>query len=496
MSQSAQKSFMGHPKGLATLFFTEMWERFSYYGMKAILMLFMVTDTAQEGLGIENETAGAAYGLYAAGVYLLTLPGGWLADNVFGQRKAVWYGGILIMIGHIILAISSIPAVFFLGLCFIAMGTGLLKPNISTMVGDLYPEGGARRDAGFSIFYMGINIGSVLGQIIVPILAENVNWHLGFGIAAVGMFLGLVQYRMTQGSLDEIGVVPKAKVTDGSVEKANSTIGIILAVALVGLIALLQMFGVVDLTTAIGIRDTLGVVIVLVTLFFFLYIFLGGGLNADEKKKMVVVALLFVGAAIFWSGFEQAPTTLTLFARDLTDRDIFGFNLAAGSVQFINPLFIIILTPLFGALWIKLAAKNLNPSTPLKFGFGLILMALGFLVMVKAAEIATPENKVGLYWFILTYFLHSAGELTLSPVGLSTMTKLAPARFYGQIMGLWFVATALGNLIAGWYGGEFDANNLEQMPSLFMSIVWLGLGAGIVFVALSPIAKKWMGDVK
>ncbi|MEM1119300.1 MAG: oligopeptide:H+ symporter [Bacteroidota bacterium] len=495
MSQVSQKTFFGHPRGLATLFFTEMWERFSYYGMKAILMLFMVTDTAQEGLGLVNETAGAAYGLYAAGVYLLTLPGGWLADNIFGQRKAIWYGGLLIMLGHITLAISSSPTIFFLGLCFIAIGTGLLKPNISTMVGDLYPEGGARRDAGFSVFYMGINIGSVLGQIIVPLLAENVNWHLGFGIAAVGMLLGLIQYRLTEKHLDDIGTIPKAKLSDNA-EKGNNTVAIVLTVALLGLVFLLQSFGIVDLTTAIGIRDTLGVVIVLITFFFFLYIFLGGGLNADEKKKMGVVALLFVGAAVFWSGFEQAPTTLTLFARDLTDRNILGFNLAAGSVQSINPIFIIVLAPLFGALWIKLATRNLNPSTPLKFAFGLILMALGFLVMVKAAEIATPENKVGLYWFILTYFLHSAGELTLSPVGLSTMTKLAPKKFYGQVMGLWFVATALGNLIAGWYGGEFDANQLDQMPDLFMSIVWLGLGAGIIFLVLSPFAKKWMGDVK
>jgi len=493
---SNNSGFFGHPKGLMTLFFTEMWERFSYYGMKAILMLFMTPDIAKEGLGLENETAGAAYGLYAAGVYLLTLPGGWLADNIFGQRKAIWYGGIIIMLGHLTLAIPGPPPVFFFGLCLIAIGTGLLKPNISTIVGDLYPEGGARRDAGFSIFYMGINIGSVLGQIIVPLLAENVNWHLGFGVAAVGMFFGLVQYRLTQKNLDDIGMVPKAKL-DTSGEKPNNTIALILAAALVGVIVVLQMTGIVDLTTAVGIRDTLGVVIVLITAFFFLYIFIGGGLNAAEKKRMAVVVLLFIGAAIFWAGFEQAPTTLTLFADQLTDRSVFGlFTIPSGSVQAINPTFIIIFAPLFGALWIRSAARNLNPSAPLKFGFGLILMALGFLVMVKAAQIATPDNKVGLYWFVLTYFLHTAGELTLSPVGLSTMTKLAPAKLYGQVMGLWFVATALGNLIAGWYGGEFDAENLSQMPSLFMSVVWLGLGAGIVFIALSPMAKKWIGDVE
>jgi POT family proton-dependent oligopeptide transporter len=459
-------------------------------------MLFMTTNVAQEGLGLENETAGAAYGLYAAGVYLLTLPGGWLADNIFGQRKAIWYGGILIMLGHLTLAIPGSPAIFFLGLCLIAVGTGLLKPNISSIVGDLYPEGGARRDAGFSIFYMGINLGSVLGQIIVPLLAEQINWHLGFGAAAFGMLLGLIQFRATQKNLGDIGVVPKAKL-DVTTEKSNSKVAIFLALALVGLIAVLQTTGIVDLTTAVGIRDTFGVVTVLITIFFFLYIFIGGGLTIPEKKKMAIVVLLFIGAAIFWSGFEQAATTLTLFADQLTDRTVFGFEIPAGSVQAINPTFIIIFAPLFGALWIKLAARNLNPSVPLKFGFGLILMALGFLVMVQAAKIATPDDKVGLYWFVLTYFLHTAGELTLSPVGLSTMTKLAPARLYGQVMGLWFVATALGNLIAGWYGGEFDPKeNLAEIPNLFMSVAWLGLGAGIIFIVVSPFAKKWMGDAE
>lgn len=490
------KGFLGHPKGLATLFFTEMWERFSYYGMRAILVLFMTTDVAKEGLGLSNETAGAAYGLYAAGVYLLTLPGGWLADNILGQRKAIWYGGILIMLGHLTLAIPGSPSIFFMGLCLIAMGTGLLKPNISSIVGDLYPEGGARRDAGFSIFYMGINLGSVLGQIIVPLLAEKINWHLGFGAAAVGMLLGLIQYRATAKNLGEIGIQPKAKSLENtSSGKSNVGIAIAMAAGFIGIIVALQLAGIVDLTTATGIRDTLGYVIVLVTLFFFLYILIGGGLNGDEKKRVGLIMLLFVGAAIFWAGFEQAATTLTLFANDLTDRYFLGFEIPAGSLQTANPVFIIIFAPLIGALWVRLAARQLNPSTPLKFAFGLILMALGFFVMAKAAEIATPDNKVGMYWLVLTYFLHSIGELTLSPVGLSSMTKLAPTKFYGQIMGLWFVATALGNLIAGWYGGQFDPKNLSEMPSLFMSIVWLGLVTGIVFLFISPFAKRWMKNV-
>ena len=500
-ASSTGKGFFGHPLGLSTLFVTEMWERFSYYGMRAILILFMTTEATQEGLGLTTATAGAVYGLYTASVYLLTLPGGWLADNIFGQRKAIWYGGILIMIGHAILAIPASPGIFYLGLAFVALGTGLLKPNISTIVGDLYSDDtGARRDAGFSIFYMGINLGSFLGQIIVPILADY-NWHLGFGCAAIGMFLGLIYYRTSAPkNLGDIGVSPKVKEVEGDAESARNagttrTVGIILGLGLVAVLTILHFTGVVDLTTANGIANAMKYIIVMVTVLYFLWIYIGGGLNADEKKKVIVIFLLFVGAAIFWAGFEQAGSSLNLFARDFTERNVFGWEMPAGVLQSVNPMFIIIFAPIIGALWVRLATRQMNPRTPIKFAIGLFLLGLGFLVMVFAAQVAASGVKAGMFFLILTYFFHSIGELTLSPVGLSTTTKLAPKDYVGQMMGIWFVATALGNLIAGTFGGNFDPENVQQMPDLFMSVVYLSGAAVIFYLIFGGLMKRWMGDI-
>ena len=496
-TQSQKTGIMSHPKGLRTLFMTEMWERFSYYGMRAILILFMTTDVAKEGMGLDEETAGAIYGLYTAGVYLFTLPGGWIADNILGQQKAVWYGGILIMIGHILLAVPGSNMIFFSGLAFVATGTGLLKPNISTMVGDLYPEGGARRDAGFSIFYMGINIGSFLGQACVSLLGEKVNWHYGFGLAAIGMLFGLIQFKLTSKSLKGIGIAAKAKEDTSTHLPTNKGLTLLLSGFLVVLITIAQFTGYIDLTTARGFAEAVGFIIVSVTVIYFLNILVSGGLNPAEKKKVGVIFLLFVGSAVFWAGFEQAGSTLNLFARDYTDRMIGGFELPAGMLQNVNPGFIIIFAPILGALWVKLAAKNLNPSTPIKFGIGLILMAIGFFVMFLAAKIVVESSgKVGMFWLVATYFFHSVGEITLSPIGLSATTQLAPARYTGQMMGIWFVGTSLGNLIAGLFAGGFNSESSDSLPSLFMSVVMLGVGAGVIFFILTPWVKKWMGNVK
>ncbi|MCZ6901118.1 MAG: peptide MFS transporter [Bacteroidetes bacterium] len=496
MTNQSEKTFFGHPRGLATLFFTEMWERFSYYGMRAILVLFMTTPMAMEGLGFTTETAGAVYGLYTAGVYLMTLPGGWLADNIFGQRKAIWYGGICIMIGHMLLAIPNIPETFFLGLVFVACGTGLLKPNISTIVGDLYPEGGASRDAGFSVFYMGINLGSVLGQTFVAYFGEKVNWHLGFGLAAVGMFFGLVQYRLTQHTLGDIGIIPKAKEKEESGrEHGNTTMAILMVLALIGLLVTLQFTDIINVFTTRGIAEAVGVIIVTITVFYFIYILTAGGLNSDEKKKVVIIFFLFIGAALFWSGFEQAGSSLNLFARDYTDRFLFGWELPAGWLQNVNPAMIVIFAPLFGAMWIKLAARNLNPSTPFKFGIGLILMGIGFLVMYYAAQIVAAGTQAGMLWLVFTYFFHTVGELALSPVGLSATTKLAPRAYMGQMMGIWFIGASVGNLIAGLFAGGLDPNNVQEIPSLFMTVVFMGVGSGILFIVFSGLMRKWMGNV-
>lgn len=558
------KTFFGQPAGLFTLFFTEMWERFSYYGMRAILILFMTAAIAQDNPGLEMDTAtaGAIYGLYTAAVYLLTLPGGWLADNILGQRKAIWYGGIIIMIGHILLAVPG-TSVFFIGLVFVALGTGLLKGNISTIVGDLYPEGGARRDAGFSIYYMGINIGSFFGQMVVGYLGQEVNWHYGFGAAAIGMALGLIMYKITEYKyLGEVGVIAKAKATDAEPAVGSNKLALFLLLFLVALITILQLTGMIDMTNIIGIAQGMGIVIVSIAVLFFVYVLTAGGLNTIEKRRVIVIFFLFVGAALFWSGFEQAGSTLNLFAERHTDRyfgpsghslilsilggilsllgmgyvwytKVFedktlldslkiitgtvvlamsfviywllsqisvGWEMPASWLQSVNPFFIIVLAPVFGALWLKLAAKNMNPSAPLKFGFGLILLGLGFLMMVFAARLVVADldgsARVTTLWLVMTYFLHTSGELTLSPVGLSMTTKLSPPKFVGQMMGVWFIGAALGNLIAGLFAGNFEADNVAEMPSLFWSVVLFSVGSGIFFVIFSKPLKKWMGGIE
>lgn len=402
------------------------------------------------------------------------------------------------MIGHLILAIPAGPGIFFLGLAFVAMGTGFLKPNISSIVGALYGnDKGARRDAGFSIFYMSINLGSFFGQIFVPIIAAY-NWHLGFGLAAIGMAAGLIWFKVTNKKhLAGIGDVPERKVKkDIQQTPIQGVLKWAIPLLLLGVLLLLQLTGQINITSTTGIAEAMKAVILLIVAFYFAYVIFTGNLNKEEVRKILVIAVLFVGAAIFWSGFEQAGSALNLYARDFTMRNIFGWEMPAGVLQSVNPAFIIIFAPLMGALWVKLAAKNLNPRTPIKFAIGLVLLGLGFLVMVYAAKIATTGAKTGMFFLVVTYFLHSIGELTLSPVGLSAMTKLSPAKYVSQMMGIWFVAAALGNLIAGTFGGHFDPSNVQQMPDLFMTFVKLPVGAGLVMLALSPIFNRWMGDVK
>ncbi len=486
--------FFGHPKGLSTLFFTEMWERFSYYGMRALLILFMTAAASEGGLEFSVAKAAAVYGLYTCGVYLLTLPGGWYADRIVGQQKAIWYGGIIIAIGHFVLAIPS-EATFYLGLILVVCGTGLLKPNISSIVGDLYPEGGARRDAGFSVFYMGINVGAFLGPILCGYFAENVNWHLGFALAGIGMILGLIQYKLTSKNLGVLGQEPNIAQDHSSTKGGSNVLAIIFGLGTVALLALLQATGAIDLFSAEGLAQAVFYIIAVVVVLYFAYIMWAGGLNPEEKKKMIVIFLLVLGAAVFWSGFEQAGSALNLFAENYTQRIIGGWEMPASWLQSVNSMFIIILAPLFGTLWIKLAQRNLNPRTPIKFAFGLIFLALGFLVMYFGAKFVADATRASMFYLIFTYFLHTVGELSLSPVGLSTTTKLAPKRYSGQMMGMWFVGTALGNLVAGLVAGGFDPNEIGQVPDLFMTMVWTGMGAGLIFLVLSPWMKRWMGEV-
>ena len=488
------KTFLGHPRGLATLFFTEMWERFSYYGMRALLTLFMTTATigANPGMGLDVATAGAIYGLYTSLVYILALPGGWVADNLWGQRKAIWVGGWIIAMGHFTMAIPS-TFTFFLGLSFIICGTGLLKPNVSTIVGELYPEGGARRDAGFSVFYMGINLGAFFGPLITGWLGEGYHWHWGFGAAGVGMVLGLIQYRRGQEHLGDIGHLQTEASSAEVAAMSRKFFGTFVAlVAAIGAFSFLVYNGTIDLTiTQIATRLGQGVLVMVAG--YFIYLWTLGGHTAEENKKMGVIFWLFLMIAVFWSGFEQAGTSLNLFARDLTDRSIFGWELPASWLQSVNAGFIILLAPVFGMMWVGLESRQKNPSIPMKAGLGLLGLSAGFFVLAWGAANASPDNLVSPSWLVVTYFLHTVGELCISPIGLSAITKLSPKRRVGQMMGIWFVGAALGNLFAGLVGGQLES----MLPTnLFRTVAMIIGGVGIVALVVSPQVKKLTGGTK
>ncbi len=485
MSQAVAEK---HPRGLYTLFFTEMWERFSYYGMRALLILYMTAATtgANPGLELDVATAGAIYGLYTGMVYLLGLPGGWVADRLWGQRKAVFVGGCVIAAGHFSMATPS-TTMFFVGLALIALGTGLLKPNVSSMVADLYPKKDARRDAGFSIFYMGINLGGLLGPLACNWLGENYDWHLAFSLAGFGMILGLVQFRLSYGKLGDAGVLRNELSEDARRRLAKRFFGGCAVVA-----AALAVGGVLaaGAITLPQVAENVTVAILVIALLYFLNVIFFGGHSKQEVKQVVVIFWLFLLATVFWSGFEQAGSSLNLFARDYTDRTIGSWTYPAGWLQSVNSLFIIIFAPVFGSLWVWLANRKANPSTPLKFALGLLLLAAGYLVVSWGAANATPDAPASASWLVVMYFLFTVGELVLSPVGLSAVTKLAPANRLSQMMGVWFVATALGNLIAGQVAGRLEG--LEPSP-LFGSVALIIGATGLVALLASPFVKRWGG---
>jgi POT family proton-dependent oligopeptide transporter len=489
----ADQSFFGHPRALATLFFTEMWERFTFYGMRALLVLFLVDAVSTGGYGLDDKTATSIYGLYTAAVFMAALPGGWIADRLVGAQRAVMAGGLLMTIGSLMLAVPGPPQLFFAGLVVIILGVGLLKPNVSTLVATLYPEGGGRRDAGFTIFYMGINLGAFIGPLIAGGLAQRYGWRIGFLAAAIGLPLGLLQFWKSRHLLQGTGATPHRG--DGGAGLAGDWRRLGVALALLGGVAVLFLSGIL---AADPVRLARGAAYVLVgmAVSYFIYLFLGAGLDPTERRRMVVVLVMFVACALFWSGFEQAGSSMNLFAKRYTDRFIGGFEIPAGWFQSVQPAFVILFAPAFSALWVYLARRNLNPAAPLKFAFGLLLMGLGFLFMVKAASLVAGGMRSPAYFLILTYMVHTFGELCLSPVGLSTVTKLAPARFVGQMMGVWFLASSLGKLTAGLIAGSFDANNLPAMPGRYFDIVVYGCGVGLVLLLISGRVTRLMGGVR
>lgn len=548
---SSDTSFFGHPKGLSTLFFTEIWERLSYYGMRALLYIFMSAAVAAGGLGFDESKTGAIYGLYTAGVYLLALPGGWVADRILGKRRAIFWGGVILAAGHFSLAIHNIHT-FFFGLLLVVLGTGLIKPNVSAIVGDLYPEGGVRRDSGFSLFYMGVNLGAFSGPILCGYLGEKFDWHLGFAAAGFGMVLGLIQYSLGQKNLGTAGDLPPLSALSPAERTSRQNAVRTLVVSLIAGISIFTVFylGLVPLTVQQVARGGTWVILgIAVT--FLLYVMFFADLTRVERMKVLAFGVLFLFSSIFWSGFEQAGSSMTAFARDVTDRTLsplaqriflgggaallatliyalqrhrarhperspswlpvaqglFGLGivvvlwLAVSRVdgvwemptsffQSINASFIVIFSPVFAIFWPWLGRRN--PSTPAKFGIGVILLAIGFFVLVIAAQ-RGETGKVLPSWLVLTYLMHTFGELFVSPVGLSTATKLAPRRYVSQMMGLWFISISLGNLVGGQVAsklGEFS------MGTIFTWVAGITAGSGVVVLLLAPWVRRWMADAE
>jgi POT family proton-dependent oligopeptide transporter len=476
--------FFGHPRGLATLFFTEMWERYSFYGTRALLMLYMTHSVAQGALGMSDMKAGAIYGFYTATVYLLSLPGGWFADRIVGQRKAVLFGGIFIAAGDFCLASPGI-AMYYAGLGMLMLGTGLLKPNVSTMVGQLYAPGDRRRDSGFSIFYMGINIGA-FSPLLVSWVGEKVNWRLAFATSGIGMLAGLGQYLATGKYLGEAGLHPSRLDDPEKDRRQKRTAAAIAAIALVALVAILGLSsqGQIQLT-AESVANGLGWVLALISIAVFAWMIFGKGWSSVERKRAGAILVLFVGSAVFWGAYEQAGSSLNLFADVNTNRHILGYEFPAGWFQWVQPLFVLILAPFFAWLWIKLGDRE--PSSPAKFSIALFFVGLSFLVLVPPAH----RTDVSPHWLNTCYFLSVVGEMCLSPVGLSAMTKLAPARAAGFAMGIWFLSTSIGEWLAGKAGSLYAS---MPLPKLFgISALVPFAAAGVLALLVKPTKKLMSG---
>jgi len=480
------RTIFGQPFGIATLFLTEMWERFTFYGMRAILILFMTTGVAAGGLAIPDAAASAIYGLYLGSTYLLGLGGGWIADRLLGSQRAVLSGGLLIMVGNALLALND-TGVFFVGLAVIVLGVGLLKPNVSALVASLYPEGGARRDAGFSVFYMGINSGATLGSVLVPLCAQRFGWHWGFALPALGMAFGVAQFLASRRHLHGAGLAP--------VDKRGSWTPVIAFLALLAVLVALMLSGRLRVNPVELARlATYGYG--LLALAYFIYLLGFAGLDRIERGRVLVVLALFAGSVMFWAGYEQQGASFNLFAQRYTDLQLLGWQVPPGVLQAVNPFFVIALSPVFAWLWISLGRRGVDLPAATKFGVGLIFLGLGFLVMYFASRHVLAGETVLPTWLICTYLLHTMGELCLSPVGLSYMSKLAPPRFVGQMMGLWFLSLALGDNVAGQLSGHYDSSHLESLPTLFSQVFCYAVIAGAVMLLLTPLSRRLMAGVK
>jgi proton-dependent oligopeptide transporter, POT family len=505
-AEASDRAFFGHPRGLSTLFFSEMWERFSYYGMRGFLLLYMSTAAAAGGLGLDTATAAVIYGVYTSSVYLMNIPGGWLADRVLGQRKAVLYGGIFIAAGHYALAIPA-STTFYIGLLLVAIGTGLLKPNISVIVGQLYGPQDVRRDAAFSLFYQGINLGAFLGPIITGFLVQherfralitgwgmdpNSAWHWGFGAAGVGMTFGLIQYVLGWRHLGTAGLRPPTASSPAEFARAKqqATIYIGLGVAVIVALGVSIATGAVTVTRE-RVTTVFTILLLTVTIGIFGSLFMRKDWTPVERRRLYMIAVYFVAAALFWGVFEQAGSTLNLFALNSTNNIAFGTEFPSTWWQSLNAVLIVLLAPLFAVIWIKLGPRQ--PVTATKFALGLIAVGLGFLYLVPGAQAATGGTRVGVSWLFMVYLIHTVAELCLSPVGLSAMTKLAPPKIVSLVMGIWFLGASVGNFMAGQAASFYEE---LPVPTLLIAVAILPMVLGVAMLVFRSKLTALQGGIR
>jgi len=488
---SQDRGFFGQPRALATLFFTEMWERFSYYGMRALLVLYLTApliseDGKDEGLGLDDGTAIAIYGAYSGLVYLTPIAGGWIADRIVGARRTVLYGGIVIALGHYAMAVP-VELTFWFGLLLIALGTGLLKPNISAMVGDLYSETDTRRDAGFSLFYMGINLGSFIAPLAVGYVASVRGFHWGFALAGIGMTVAVIQYAAGWRRLRGVGETAPDPASNP--QRRHFYLVLLGAVVFIAVLTLL-----LGTFSGGGIMDHLAsaitIFILIVPIFYFVNLFRRKDYTATERSHVRAFVWVFIAAAAFWMVFEQSGSTLNLFAKNVTDLSIGSWEMPASWLQSVNPLFIIIFAPIFAALWTKLADRA--PRTSIKFAIALIGVGISVLMLViPMSAYQDSGTKAVLWWLLGTYLMQTWAELLLSPTGLSATTKLAPEGASGQMLALWFLATSVGTSIGGQIG-SFTADNPVN-TFLVSGLIPIALGIGTI--AISKWINKAMNPV-